>query len=79
MLGGLTTFMGNSVGEAAHWASLVPAVGRNQEVAVRKVLYEGEGRPWDPSQDQEVVLRPLLVQHQGESFHLQAKSKTRMI
>lgn len=58
---------------------MVPAVGRNQEEVVRKVLYEEEDRPWDPSQDQEEELPPLLVQHQGESVDLQAKSKTRMI
>lgn len=59
---------------------MVPAVGRNQEEGVRKVLYgEEEDHPWDPSQDQEEVLPPLLVQHQGESVDLQAKSKARMI
>lgn len=72
--------MGNTVEDAAYWASLegppVPSVGRNQEVVVHKVLYVEENHPWDPSQGQEGVLPPLLVQHQGESFDLQTKSET---
>lgn len=54
----------------------VPSAGRNQEVVVHKVLYVEKNLPWDPSQGQEGVFPQLLVQYQGESFDLQAKSET---